>query len=153
MMGFLVFFMMKFFKGMDIYLLEDILEVDYFIIMYDYYDYFDYGIVKVICDKVDKVICLFGVGEYFEYWGYFVEKIVEMDWNEVYIFEFGFWIMCLFVCYFLGWFFWQNFLLWVLFMFEGYFMVYIGGDSGYGVYFLEIGKWFLYIDFVIFENG
>ena len=82
--GFPASLMMKPFKGTDIYSPEDIPEVDYLIITHDHYDHLDYGTVKAIRDKVDKVICPLGVGEHLEYWGYSAEKIVEMDWNEVY---------------------------------------------------------------------
>lgn len=93
--GFPVSLMMKPFKGTDIYSPEDIPEVDYLIITHDHYDHLDYGTVKAIRDKVDKVICPLGVGEHLEYWGYSAEKIVEMDWNEVYTSEPGFRITCL----------------------------------------------------------
>lgn len=93
--GFPASLMMKPFKGTDIYSPEDIPEVDYLIITHDHYDHLDYGTVKAIRDKVNKVICPLGVGEHLEYWGYSAEKIVEMDWNEVYTSEPGFRITCL----------------------------------------------------------
>ena len=38
-------------------------------------------------------------------------------------------------------------------MLEGHSTVYIGGDSGYGAQFSEIGKRFPHIDLAILENG
>lgn len=38
-------------------------------------------------------------------------------------------------------------------MLEGHSTVYIGGDSGYGAHFSEIGKRFPHIDLAILENG
>ena len=151
--GFPASLMMKPFKGTDIYSPEDIPEVDYLIITHDHYDHLDYGTVKAIRDKVDKVICPLGVGEHLEYWGYSAEKIVEMDWNEVYTSEPGFRITCLPARHFSGRFLRQNPSLWASFMLEGHSTVYIGGDSGYGAHFSEIGKRFPHIDLAILENG
>lgn len=151
--GFPASLMMKPFKGTDIYSPEDIPEVDYLIITHDHYDHLDYGTVKAIRDKVDKVICPLGVGEHLEYWGYSAEKIVEMDWNEVYTSEPGFRITCLTARHFSGRFLRQNPSLWASFMLEGHSTVYIGGDSGYGAHFSEIGKRFPHIDLAILENG
>ena len=150
--GFPASLMMKPFKGTDIYSPEDIPEVDYLIITHDHYDHLDYGTVKAIRDKVDKVICPLGVGEHLEYWGYSAEKIVEMDWNEVYTSEPGFRITCLTARHFSGRFLRQNPSLWASFMLEGHSTVYIGGDSGYGAHFSEIGKRFPHIDLAILEN-
>lgn len=151
--GFPASLMMKPFKGTDIYSPEDIPEVDYLIITHDHYDHLDYGTVKAIRDKVNKVICPLGVGEHLEYWGYSAEKIVEMDWNEVYTSEPGFRITCLPARHFSGRFLRQNPSLWASFMLEGHSTVYIGGDSGYGAHFSEIGKRFPHIDLAILENG
>ncbi len=151
--GFPSSLMMKPFKGTDIYSPEDIPDVDYLIITHDHYDHLDYGTVKAIRDRVGKVICPLGVGEHLEYWGYPAGRIVEMDWNEVYVPEPGFRITCLTARHFSGRFLRQNPSLWASFMLEGDATVYIGGDSGYGKHFAEIGKRFPHIDLAILENG
>lgn len=151
--GFPASLMMRPFKGTDVYSPEDIPEVDYLIITHDHYDHLDYGTVKAIRGRVGKVICPLGVGEHFEFWGYPAEKIVEMDWNEVYATDDGFKVTCLPARHFSGRFLRQNPTLWASFMIEGHSTVYIGGDSGYGTHFAEIGKRFPQIDLAILENG
>lgn len=151
--GFPASLMMKPFKGTDVYSPEDIPEVDYLIITHDHYDHLDYGTVKAIRDRVGKVICPLGVGEHFEFWGYPAEKIVEMDWNEVYAPDDGFKVTCLPARHFSGRFLRQNPTLWASFMIEGHSTVYIGGDSGYGTHFAEIGKRYPQIDLAVLENG
>jgi len=151
--GFPASIMMKPFKGTDVYSPKDIPDVDYLVITHDHYDHLDYGTVKAICGRVGKVICPLGVGEHFEYWGYPVEKIVEMDWNEVYATDDGFKVTCLPARHFSGRFFRQNPTLWASFMIEGHSIVYVGGDSGYGTHFAEIGKRYPQIDLAVLENG
>ncbi len=151
--GFPASFMMKPFKGTDIYSPEGLPNVDYLIITHDHYDHLDYGTVKAIRNKVGKVICPLGVGEHFEYWGYPAEQIIEMDWNEAYAPEAGLRISCLPARHFSGRFLRQNPTLWASFMIEGHTTVFVGGDSGYGSHFAEIGKKFPHIDLAILENG
>lgn len=151
--GFPASLMMKPFRGTDIYSPEDIPEVDYLVITHDHYDHLDYGTVKAIRGRVGKVICPLGVGEHFEFWGYPAEKIVEMDWNEVYASDDNFQITCLPARHFSGRFLRQNPTLWASFIVEGHSTVYIGGDSGYGTHFAEIGRRFSQIDLAILENG
>ena len=152
--GFPASLMMKPFKGTDIYSPEDIPEVDYLIITHDHYDHLDYGTVKAIRDKVDKVICPLGVGEHLEYWGYSAEKIVEMDWNEVYTSEPGFRITCLPARHFSGRGLTPNRTLWASFLLETPSQkIYIGGDGGYDSRFEVIGERFPDIDLAILENG
>lgn len=151
--GFPASIMMKPFKGTNIYSPENIPEVDYLIITHDHYDHLDYGTVKAIRNRVGKVICPLGVGEHFEYWGYPIEKIVELDWNDVYASDNDFKITCLPARHFSGRFLRQNPTLWASFMIEGHSTVYVGGDSGYGTHFAEIGKRYPHIDLAILENG
>lgn len=151
--GFPASFIMKPFKGTDIYSPDDIPEVDYLIITHDHYDHLDYGTVKTISNRVGKVVCPLGVGEHFEYWGYPKEKIMEMDWNETFVSEENLRITCLPARHFSGRFLRQNPTLWASYMIEGTMTTYLGGDSGYGVHFAEISRQFPHIDLAILENG
>ena len=151
--GFPASFMMKPFKGTDIYSPENIPEVDYLIITHDHYDHLDYGTVKAIGNRVGRVVCPLGVGEHFEYWGYPNEKITEMDWNETFVPEDNLRITCLPARHFSGRFLRRNPTLWASYMIEGTSTVYLGGDSGYGSHFAEIGRQFPHIDLAILENG
>lgn len=151
--GFPASFIMKPFKGTDIYSPEDMPEVDYLIITHDHYDHLDYGTVKAIRNRVGRVICPLGVGGHLEYWGYPKEKITEMDWNETFVPERNLRITCLPARHFSGRFLRRNPTLWASYMIEGTSTTYLGGDSGYGAHFAEIGRQFPHIDLAIIENG
>lgn len=49
-------------------------------ISHDHWDHLDYRVVTELEPRVKRVVTGFGVGEHFEYWGYPVEKLVELDW-------------------------------------------------------------------------
>ena len=144
---------MKPFKGTEIYRPDDIPAIDYLVITHDHYDHLDYHTVKSIRDRVGKVVCPLGVGEHFEYWGYPAEKIVEMDWDDIYEADKNLRITCLSARHFSGRFLKSNPTLWASFIVESQCTVFIGGDSGYGKHFAEIGKRFPNIDLAILEDG
>ena len=72
----------KMFLGTDIYKPVDMPDIDYLVISHDHWDHLDYEVVTEMKPRVKKVVTALGVGEHFEYWGYPVEKIVELDWWE-----------------------------------------------------------------------
>ena len=72
----------KMFPGTDIYKPSDMPDIDYLVISHDHWDHLDYEVVKEMEPRIKKVIVPLGVGEHFEYWGYPVEKLVELDWWE-----------------------------------------------------------------------
>lgn len=142
------------FKGTDIYAPEDIPPIDVLVITHDHWDHLDYSTVKAIKDRVDKVVCPLGVGEYFEYWGYSVGQIVELDWHEDAVPVPGLIFHCLPARHFSGRGLESNKTLWASFLVESPSLsVYIGGDSGYGNHFAEIGEKYVDIDVGILENG
>lgn len=49
-------------------------------ISHDHWDHLDYRVVTELEPRVKRVVTGLGVVEHFEYWGYPVEKIVELDW-------------------------------------------------------------------------
>ena len=49
-------------------------------ISHDHWDHLDYRVVTELEPRVKRVVTGLGVGEHFEYWGYPVEKLVELDW-------------------------------------------------------------------------
>ncbi len=38
--------------------------------------------VSALKPRLKKVICVFGVGSHFEYWGFSTDSIIELDWYE-----------------------------------------------------------------------
>ncbi|MDD4847878.1 MAG: MBL fold metallo-hydrolase [Bacteroidales bacterium] len=148
-------FFNKPFRGTDIYHAEDMPDIDYLIISHDHWDHLDYQTVKELRDKVKKVIVPLGVGEYFEYWGFAPDQIIEMDWHETTTFSDGFDIYCLPAQHYSRRGLKGNQTLWASFLIQTpeKEKVYLGGDSGYGTHFKKIGEQFHEIDFAVLENG
>lgn len=144
----------KMFLGTDIYKPVDMPDIDYLVISHDHWDHLDYEVVTEIKPHVKKVVTALGVGEHFEYWGYPVEKIVELDWWEFADLEEGFRVTATPARHFSGRELHENKTFWASFAFRSpKRMVWIGGDSGYGPHYAKIGKEFPDIDLAIMENG
>lgn len=144
----------KMFLGTDIYKPVDMPDIDYLVVSHDHWDHLDYEVVTEMKPRVKKVVTALGVGEHFEYWGYPVEKIVELDWWEFADLEEGFRVTATPARHFSGRELHENKTFWASFVFKSpKRMVWIGGDSGYGPHYAKIGKEFPDIDLAIMENG
>ena len=149
-----VSFVNKMFKGTDVYKPADMPDVDYLVITHDHWDHLDYQVVKELEPRVKKVVTGLGVGEHLEYWGYPVEKLVELDWWESADLGDGFSVTGTPARHFSGRDLRQNKTLWSSFAFKSpKRTVWIGGDTGYGPHFAKVGKKFPDIDLAILENG
>jgi L-ascorbate metabolism protein UlaG (beta-lactamase superfamily) len=149
-----VFFFPKAFKGTNVYRAEDMPEIDCLIITHDHWDHLDYKTVRQLESKTKKIICPLGVGEHFERWGFSLERIREMDWNEELIIDEEMAIFCLPAQHFSGRGFRRNRSLWGSFLIKTKdFKGYIGGDGGYGPHYREIGNKFGPIDLAILDSG
>ena len=144
----------KAFPGTDVYTPDDIPEVDYLIISHDHYDHLDYKTITALEGKIKNVICGLGVGSHFQYWGYAEEKISEKDWNQTIKVNEEFSIHTLPARHFSGRGFSSKNTLWASYLIESPSMkIYVGGDSGYGEFFKDIGEKYGPIDLVILDNG
>ena len=133
---------------------DDIPDIDYLLVSHVHWDHLDYGTVKSLQDRIGTVVCGLGAGEYFEYWKFPKEKIIELDWNEKFMFGNGLAIHVLPARHRAQRGLTQNKTLWVSFLLEAPSRtVFISGDTGYGSHFAEIGKKFPDIDLAIMENG
>lgn len=149
-----VSFINKAFKGTEMYHPEDMPDIDYLIITHDHWDHLDYQTVEELKPRIGKVICGLGVGEYFDYWGFAKEQIVELDWNESVVADSNFKVHCFPARHYSGRGLTANQTLWASFLVETPSMkIYISGDSGYGNHFATVGKRFADIDLAILENG
>lgn len=149
-----VSFVNKPFAGTDIYTPEDMPAVDYLVITHDHWDHLDYETVMRLKDRVGKIICPLGVGEHFEYWGFAPERLVELDWDEDADLGGGFKVTCLPARHFSGRGLKPNRTLWASYLLESPAQrIFLGGDSGYGSQFAEIGERFPEIDLAVLENG
>lgn len=149
-----VSFVNKPFKGTNIYTPDDMPDIDYLVISHDHWDHLDYHTVVSLKNRIQKVVCPLGVGQHFEYWGFDIAHLVELDWNETAKLDDGFRIDCLPARHFSGRGLTSNQSLWASFMLDTPSLkVFIGGDSGYDTHFAEIGKAYPNIDLAILENG
>jgi len=144
----------KSFKGTDRYTVQDIPEIDYLIISHDHYDHLDYKTITGLKDKVQAVVCGLGVGSHFEKWGFNPDQINEQDWYDKVEVDSSFTIHTMPARHFSGRGFSRKNTLWASYVIESPSLnIYIGGDSGYGEFFTEIGEQFDSIDLAILDNG
>lgn len=147
-------FINRAFDGTNIYSAADIPEIDYLIITHDHWDHLDYETVTALKDRTAKVICPLGVGEHFEYWGFALNKIVELDWNESHRVDSTLAIHALTARHFSGRTFRSNQTLWASFMIQSATStIFLSGDTGYGAHFKQIAERFPSIDLALMENG
>lgn len=151
-----VSFANKMFKGTDVYKPKDFPDIDFLVISHDHWDHLDYKAVKELEPRVGKVILGLGVGEHFEYWGYPKEKLIELDWweNASLVAESAdYKVTATPARHFSGRDPRMNRTLWASYIVETpKRTIWIGGDTGYGKHFRQIGEKFK-IDLGILENG
>jgi L-ascorbate metabolism protein UlaG (beta-lactamase superfamily) len=149
-----VSFTTKAYAGSDVYTPEDMPAIDYLFITHDHWDHLDYPTMRRLRNKVKKVICGLGVGAHLERWGYASESIIEQDWYESFKPKAGWEIHALPARHFSGRVIKRNQTLWVSFaLISPVARIYMGGDSGYGKHFLDIGERYGPFDLAILENG
>lgn len=142
------------FKGSNIYTAKDIPQIDYLLISHDHWDHLDYPTIMSLKDKIGEVITPLGVGTYFRQWGYDPKIIHEADWNTMYEGKNGLQIHTLPARHFSGRLLTRNKTLWGSFaLISPAERLYLGGDSGYGPHFKDIGKQFGSFDVAILECG
>lgn len=64
--------------------LDDLPEVDAVLISHDHYDHLDFPTIVGMADWDTRFVCPLGVGAHLEYWGVPAERVVELDWWEVF---------------------------------------------------------------------
>lgn len=142
------------FKGANPYTLKDMPKVDYLLFTHDHYDHLDYETIKAFNDKATAVIAPLGVGAHLEYWGYNPKKITEVDWNDVLDLKNDLKLTSTTARHGSGRKFKRNNTLWTSYVLETSTQkLFLGGDSGYGKHFREIGEKFGPFDLAILENG
>lgn len=142
------------FDGTDRYTVDDLPSIDVLLISHDHYDHLDYKTILALQPKVQQVICGLGVGSHFLHWGYDPSQIREQDWNDQLLIRPEFRIHTLPARHFSGRGLNAKNTLWASYLVESENLkIYVGGDSGYGPFFQEIGARFGPIDLVILDNG
>ncbi len=147
-------FMVKSFKGSDVYSSEDFPPIDYLIITHDHWDHLDYKTVVELKPKVGKIITGLGTAAHLAYWGFDPKSIVELDWNEASVLDSGFKITATPGRHFTGRTFKRNQTIWCSFVFQSPSKkIFIGGDSGYDTHFEKIGAEHGPFDLALLECG
>ena len=147
-------FMIKAFKGTDIYTIDDLPQIDYLIITHDHWDHLDYKTVKKIKSRVGKVITGLGTGAHLERWGYNPKNIWEGDWGDSFVKDKDVEFHTTAARHFTGRGPNPNKTLWVSFVLKTPSLkIFIGGDGGYDEHFAQIGEKFGEFDLVMLENG
>lgn len=142
------------YKGSDMYKAEDFPDIDYLFISHDHWDHLDYETLIQLRGKVKKVITGLGVGAHLKRWGYAPHKIAETDWYDVTTLDSGFSAVTTPARHFSGRGFSRNKSLWSSFVLQTPHMrIYLGGDSGYGKHFAEIGTKYGPFDLALLECG
>lgn len=145
-------FMVKSFKGSDVYTPDDFPAIDYLFITHDHWDHLDYKTVLKL--KAGKVITGLGVGAHLEYWGFDPANITELDWNEKTVPDSGFQVTATPGRHFSGRGFKRNRSVWSSFVLQTPSMkIFIGGDSGYDTHFAKIGAEHGPFDLALLECG
>ena len=145
------------FKGTEIYTAADMPSVDFLIITHNHYDHLSRKTLRALAGKVKTAIVPLGVGKYLKSAGLAESQITELDWNESADFsdDGDFKFHALTARHFSG----RGLLdsnktLWASFLIEtGEKKIFVGGDSGYGTHFKEIGERFGTIDLAFLDNG
>jgi len=145
----------KAFAGTTFIDIAQLPTIDYLIITHDHYDHLDYTTIKKIRNKVKQVVCGLGVGSHFEHWNYKKEQIQELDWWQELQLSKEIKITATPARHFSGrTFFHKNNTLFCSYVLESTTKrIFIGGDSGYGPHFIEIGNKFAPFDLAFIENG
>ena len=147
-------FMVKSFKGSDIYSPEDLPAIDYLIITHDHWDHLDYFSIIALKPKINHVVCGLGVGNYFAQWGFEEKRIHEADWYEQVPLEDNFLVHVLPARHYSGRMLSKDKTLWIGAAFvTRERRVFFSGDSGYGPHFKEIGERFHGFDLAILDAG
>lgn len=131
----------KSFEGANVYAASDIPDLDILLLTHDHYDHLDYKTILELKGRFKKVITSLGVGAHLNHWGIPDEQIIELDWYESATLAPGITITALPARHFSGRKFTRNQSIWSSFALHtpkaNY---YLGGDSGYGKHFKEIGE-------------
>ncbi len=146
-------FAVKNFAGSNAYAAGDMPLIDLLIITHDHYDHFDYQTLMALKPRVFNICTTLGVGSHLRYWGFDPRIIRELDWWEHYEPFSGMEVTCTPARHFSGRTLQRAQTLWGAFVLEvAGTRLFLGGDSGYGSHFKEIGKKGPF-DLVILETG
>ncbi|QIP15322.1 MBL fold metallo-hydrolase [Spirosoma aureum] len=149
-----VSFFGKSFPGSDEYSVDDMPDIDLLILSHDHYDHLDYKTITQLIPKVKKFYTALGVGAHLERWGVPTDRIVEFDWWDKQQVSDSIVLTAVPARHFSGRSFTRGKTLWTAFVLNlNGNNLFLGGDSGYGKHFREIGDKYGPFDLAILECG
>lgn len=147
-------FTTKAFPGTNGYTAGDVGDLDVLLLTHDHYDHLDYETVVALAPRTRVIVTALGVGAHLEYWGVPASKIIELDLGESCTPQDGVRLTATSGRHFSGRSFKRNGTLWASFVLElGEKRLFLGGDSGYGPHFAQIGQTYGPFDLVFLECG
>jgi L-ascorbate metabolism protein UlaG (beta-lactamase superfamily) len=149
-----VSFFGKPFPGSDVYSLSDLPPIDLVLITHDHYDHLHYESIRQLAGPVKYFCTSLGVASHLEHWGVAPQKITEFDWRETKSILPEIELTATPARHFSGRTFKRGTTLWSSFVLKlhGH-KLFLGGDSGYGNHFTEIGSKYGPFDIAILECG
>jgi L-ascorbate metabolism protein UlaG (beta-lactamase superfamily) len=149
-----VSFMVKAFRGADVYSVNDMPEIDYLILTHDHYDHLDFKTIRKLRGKVKRVYCSLGISAHLVYWGIDEKIITELDWWESTQVDERIRLTAAPARHFSGRGLKRNQTLWSSFIITTpLHNLYLGGDSGYDSHFKTIGEKYGPFDIAMLETG
>lgn len=149
-----VSFFGKAFPGTNVYSTADMPPIDLLVLSHDHYDHLDYETIIQLIPKVKLFCTALGVGAHLERWGVPADRIVEFDWNESRDVAPDIRLTAVPARHFSGRALARGRTLWTAFVLKlpGY-TLFLGGDSGYGDHFRQIGEQYGPFDLALLECG
>lgn len=149
-----VSFMPGSFPGTDLYQPTDFPHLDAVFLTHDHYDHLDYKTLIKLEEKTSHFYTALGVGSHLEYWGVPSSKITELDWWDSATIGENLTLTAAPARHFSGRSFKRAKTLWSAFQLKTRQLnLFLGGDSGYGDHFKEIGSRLGPFDLAILECG
>lgn len=149
-----VSFMIGAFDGSNTYQPANMPDIDILVITHDHYDHLDYKTVTALRSKVKEVVCSLGAGAHLMHWGYDAALIHELYWHESVTLFNNFTFTAEPARHFSGRGLTRNRSLWSAFVLSTpELRIFIGGDSGYGDHFAEIGARYDGFELALLECG
>lgn len=147
-------FMIKAFEGSNTYQPNDIENIDLLILTHDHYDHLDYHTLLKLKSKIKHICCSIGIASHLIYWGFDAKIIDELDWWQSTQIDNEIRLTATPARHFSGRGIKRAQTLWSSFVIENkQRKLFLGGDSGYGNHFADIGQKFDNFDLAILECG
>ncbi|WP_129715749.1 MBL fold metallo-hydrolase [Pedobacter sp. SYP-B3415] len=143
----------KCFEGMNFMDTGKLPVPDVVLITHDHYDHMDFQVIKKLRKEKTIFICSLGVGAHLEHWQIESSRIHELAWYE-HAEAAGFSLRAVPARHFSGRLFKRNQTAWSGFVLQtGNKRLFLGGDSGYGPHFKDIGEAYGPFDLALLECG